>query len=124
MGTNRGLTINAEVAWADPTGQWISETNAAWDAAIEPAVPLTDDILDEYVALRDRIPPPSAPHETESVPNPIIESDTTYPPFRDAENPLAHGQLWIQSYGMQGGSQTQLELPRGAHRFFGPTFNT
>ncbi len=30
--------------------------------------------------------------------------------------------MWIQSRGMQGGAGTQLELPRGAHRFFGARY--
>jgi hypothetical protein len=30
--------------------------------------------------------------------------------------------MWIQSWGMQGGAATQLELPRGSHRFFGASY--
>jgi hypothetical protein len=35
----------------------------------------------------------------------------------------AHRGMWIQVDKLSGGAQSQLELPRGAHRFFGFTFD-
>lgn len=62
--------------------------------------------------------------EIEPVPEPEMGRPDDYPPFGDADvNPSAHSQIWIQDAGMSGGSRTQLELPRGAHRFFGANFH-
>lgn len=57
------------------------------------------------------------------MPQPEIGPVRQYIPFADAEvDPGTCNQMWIQSRGIQGGAGTQLELPRGAHRFFGAAY--
>jgi hypothetical protein len=90
--------------------------------AIASATPLTDDILAAYSQLRRQAPRPAEVAELEPVPAPQMDALATYARFADA-NPDAYGQMWIQSRGMQGGAGTQLELPRGAHRFFGAVYD-
>ena len=117
--TNRGLTTNSEVAWSSVEYKGIERINSAWDAAVDFAVPLTPEILDQYQALRGRTPRQQTPNEFQPVPPPSVGPPEEYRFFRDAvADPGAYDQFWVQSRGMQGGARTQLELPRGAHRFF------
>lgn len=121
--TNRGLTINSEVGWKTVAGD-AGATNLAWDAAIELAVPLTEHILQQYEQRRQ-----STPRRTGAAGSGRADDMAPVPPpslpgrlaaFGDPSIDLArYPQLWVQSFEMSGGSQTQLELPRGAHRFFG-----
>ncbi len=121
--TNRGLTINAEVGWLEAQHGQPQQVYETWAAAIRPAVALTPEILEAYAALRRRIPNEYPTGELEPVPPPPIGALRQYIPFADANIDLgAYNQMWIQSRGMQGGAGTQLELPRGAHRFFGAAY--
>jgi HKD family nuclease len=119
--TGRGLTVNSEVAWVQYAHRRIAPVNAAWEAAIAPATPLTAEILEAYAALRPRALRATEAAELEPVPAPEIAAPGAYPLFADAD-PNSYDQMWIQSRGMQGGAGTQLELPRGAHRFFGAAY--
>ena len=122
--TNRGLTINSEVAWSALGGaDWPQQIEAAWNAAVRPAVPLTAQILDQYQALRGQAASAPRTEELAPVPTPTLERSASYGLFKNTDVDLGNfSQLWVQSLGMQGGARTQLELPRGAHRFFGVTF--
>jgi HKD family nuclease len=125
--TSRGLTINSEVAWLELEHDEPQLVDDAWAAAIQPAIPLTPEILEQYRALRKRIAlrrPPSERIEVKPVPRPALEPPRQYPSFVDSDiDARAFDQMWIQASGLAGGSSTQLELPRGAHRFFGAKFN-
>ena len=115
--TNRGLTLNSEVGYQVVAAD-AEATDRAWRAAIEPAVPLTADILGRYEAQR-KVARERAVDETDPVPEPSVPIEGLAP-FGDAGVKVGeHDQLWVQSWSMSGGSATQLELPRGAHRFFG-----
>jgi len=121
--TNRGLTINNEIAWSQEHAQ-AEPVNEAWDNAVRGTVPLTQQIVDRYDELRQRVPNKRPTEETEPVPEPAIGGLRRYRPFGDAGiAPEAYNQMWIRSRGMQGGARTQLELPRGAHRFFGAAYD-
>ena len=122
--TNRGLSSNAEVGWAEMTHPQPEPVERAWADAIESAQPLTTEILNAYAELRHRMPArPPAP-ELEPLPAPNLGPLSTYPPFAAATiDPGAHEEMWIQSRGLQGGANTQLELPRGSHRFFGVAYD-
>lgn len=119
--TNRGLTINSEVGWV-ARGIDAEEGARAWNAAIEGTVPLTDEILDQYRAIR--APRRQlVPTDILRVPPARVGNLNQYDSFADVPvNPADFSYLWIQSAGMQGGARTQLELPRGAHRFFGAAY--
>ena len=115
--TNRGLTTNSEVGWTAVAAD-AGPTDRAWQAAIELAVPLTEDILRQYEARRESAPD-RASDDMRPVPQPHL-TPRPLAPFGDASiDPSRHRQLWVQSLEMSGGSATQLELPRGTHRFFG-----
>ena len=115
--TNRGLTANAEVGYMVVAAD-AEAADSAWRAAVELAVPLTDDILDRYEAQRN-IARERAADETNPVPAPSLP-ERGLAPFGDISVEVReHAQLWVQSWNMSGGSATQLELPRGTHRFFG-----
>jgi HKD family nuclease len=121
--TSRGLTVNAEVAWSESENAQPGDVNAVWDAAVQPALPLTQQILDQYRVLRERIVRERPVEELEPVPAPAVGAARQYPPFGDAAiDPGAYDRMWVQSAGLQGGARTQLELPRGAHRFFGAAY--
>jgi hypothetical protein len=121
--TNRGLTINSEAGWRELNHVHANVVNAAWDTAIQPAVPLTPEILDGYRALRRRAAPTRPTEVLEPVPAPALGVLGQYAPFGEAGvDPHAYNQMWVQSRGLQGGAQTQLELPRGSHQFFGANY--
>ncbi len=121
--TNRGLTINGEAAWSESEHRHPDQVNAAWEAALRPAIPLTAEILERYGALRERVVRERPAEELEPLPEPAIGPANHYRPFGDADiDPGVYNQMWVQSRGLQGGARTQLELPRRAHRFFGATY--
>ena len=114
--TNRGLTINSEVGWADSAAD-AGAADRAWRAAVELAVPLTEDILRRYEERRT--PARDRTDDMAPVPPPLLPAEPLAT-FGDVSTDLGrHNQMWVQSFEMSGGSGTQLELPRGAHRFFG-----
>ena len=115
--TNRGLTMNSEVGWAVCAAD-AGTTDHAWHAAIELAVPLTEGILEQYEALRESAPDRAA-DDMQPVPQPLLAPRPSAPLSDASINPGVYSQLWVQSFEISGGSATQLELPRGTHRFFG-----
>ena len=126
--TGRGMSVNAEAAWAQHDVPSIA-IDSAFGQTLHEAVDLSTDLLKSYVELRKRQPPPrEIGPEAEPVapPDDVVEGDL--PLFRTsiesgAVNPANYDSLWIQGEGLQGGSQNQLELPRGAHTFFGLQFD-
>ncbi|MCY4362493.1 MAG: phospholipase D family protein [Gammaproteobacteria bacterium] len=126
--TGRGLSVNSEVAW---TQQSVAsgEVVSAFTRTGHETMALSNELLATYEATRQQRPQPGAVGpEAEPVepPAPIIDGDL--PLFRTvietgAVNPGDHNAMWIQGEGLQGGSQNQLELPRGGHTFFGFHFN-
>ncbi len=121
--TNRGLSTNCEAGWAELASPAQNQLEIAWDLAIDDAAPLTAQILARYRRLRARTIADNPPPELERVPQPAIGPPRSYTPFGDADiDPADYNQMWVQSRGMQGGAGTQLELPRGSHRFFGADY--
>ncbi len=126
--TGRGLSVNAEAAWSQqhvPSGQ----VDAAFARTRHETQELTTDLLAGYEALRQQQPPPpELGPETQPVEPPAPLAGAQLPLFRTAIetgalNPAAYNSMWIHGEGLQGGSQNQLELPRGAHAFFGFHFD-
>ncbi len=126
--TSRGFSVNTEAAWSQHSVQRFVIDNAI-NYALYGTVQLTESLLATYESLRRlQPPPPEMVRETQPVeaPEPIIGN--ALPAFRIAiENgqvdPAMFGAMWVQGEALQGGSANQLELPRGAHRFFGFNFN-
>ena len=121
--TNRGMTVNAEAGWLEIEHHAQEPVNAAWNTAIGPAVDLTPEILNRYSELRQRIPGEQPSEEMEPVPAPQIRRVGSYGLMADVGiDPGAYDQMWVQAHDLSGGARTQLELPRGSHRFFGPAY--
>ncbi|WP_080422468.1 phospholipase D family protein [Burkholderia ubonensis] len=124
--TGRGLTVNIEAAWAQ-YGVPRADIDAVFALAQFETVELTGELLATYEALR-RVQPPPAGFNSEVQP---VEPPRLPPgelqQFRLAIecgqiNPEHFNAMWVQGDALQGGSRNQLELPRGAHRFFGFNF--
>jgi HKD family nuclease len=126
--TGRGFGSNTEAVWAhneiDPASFDFAFEQARWGT-----VPLTAQLIDQYEALRVAQPPaPDHAAEVQPVPPPIPVPPGELQVFRvaiasGAIDPADYGAMWIQGEALQGGSGNQLELPRGAHRFFGLAFD-
>lgn len=125
--TGRGWSNNTESAWAADVVSKVA-LDTAFSSVRNGTVPLTGQLHKAYVALRRRQPPaPIIRTEVEPVSEPVLGPETDLPLFRLAiENgdvdPAAASSMWVQGEALQGGSGNQLELPRGAHRFFGYEF--
>lgn len=118
--TSRGLTINSEAAWCVSEHRSHHEVDAAWRSITQGTTRLTQDLLDRYRSLRERTIRGQRARETQRVPEPEIGQLGDYQPFGEAvANPGRYGRMWIEARQLQGGSHTQLELPRGSHSFFG-----
>jgi len=121
--TNRGLTVNSEVGWLDTEVADPETLNIAWKNIVRPAIPLTEQILDAYTKLHDKAADTMQAKEFEPLPAPPIGLPSKYRIFGDAPtDPANYEMMWIQSRAMQGGAGTQLELPRGTHRYFGAKY--
>lgn len=124
--TARGLTVNAEALWIQRDVSY-DEVSTSLHGLHDGLEPLTAALLKSYADLRKKLPPPPAlEQEIESV-----EPPTPPGPLRwfwsDVSaaivDPAEHDSMWIEARSLSGGSRSQLELPRGAHRFFGFAFS-
>jgi HKD family nuclease len=122
--TNRGFTTNSEVGWLQTAHREREHVDQSWSQAIQGTEEATVEVLDKYHALKKRVGPKPPVVELEPVPPPRIERPQLYDTFANAHiNPQNYSQFWIQSNRLQGGARTQLELPRGSHRFFGANYS-
>jgi len=126
--TSRGFSVNTEAAWVQH-GVPRAAVDAAFDKARFETTALTDDLLAAYVALRQvQPPPPEIEQEAQPVAAPPPVAGAALRLFRLAIangeiDPANFSSMWVQGEKLQGGSGNQLELPRGAHRFFGFEFD-
>ena len=126
--TGRGLSVNAEAAWSQqhvPSEQ----IDAAFARIRHETLELSPNLLAAYTELRRRLPtPPQIGSETYPVEPPVPVPRARLQLFRTVIeagtlNPPDFNSMWVQGEGLQGGSRSQLELPRGAHTFFGFSFH-
>ena len=121
--TSRGLTINSESAWLQHQHDDPGHVNRAWSSITASAQDLTPEILDAYEELCNQGASDFRPIDLEPVATPEIGALRQYAVFADADiDPNDYRQMWVQSRSVQGGAGTQLELPRGSHRFFGAAY--
>ena len=122
--TRRALSVNAEAVSAmelDP--QSVEEV---WTELEARSALLSTQMLDKYKEIRPRQRRPLRQDEP-AVPDPVAPADL--PIFKDVVEAelfdfVKHDAFWVEVGGPSGGSGSQLELPRLAHRFFGYEFNT
>ena len=122
--SRRALTVNSEVVEVTAL-KHLADIDHLWHALIETSVPLTERLLKDYTAARKR---PSARLSTDEPVVPATKDATTVPVFQQAveERGLQLTQFrafWIVAGYLSGGSQSQVELPRYAQRFFGYDFD-
>ena len=122
--TSRGFTVNTEVGWAQravPAGE-IQRTFSSLSSATQP---LSVTLLNAYEQLYTG--QPTKDRHPEGTPVTPFVPTGPLPPLRQAVesgqiNLSAYKAMWVHADALQGGSQNQLELPRGGHRFFGFSF--
>jgi HKD family nuclease len=124
--TARGFTINSEAIWVEQAVPY-TQILASLDRMQGGLEPLTPALLNNYVLLRKKLPPPpELRKEVESVEPPALPGALSWF-WNDVESgavePAQYGSMWIEARTLSGGSHSQLELPRGAHRFFGFVFD-
>ena len=122
--TSRGFTVNTEAGWSERAVA-VSHVEAAFSELSRESRLLTPHLLEAYRQQRQSRPP-QAPN-TEGTPVPTFSPSGPLPSFRDVVESgsvdlAAHNAMWVHADALQGGSQNQLELPRGGHRFFGLDF--
>ena len=120
--TESALISNSEIVLAGHESPQNTSWNQVWLNALQDSDPLTTNLLNQYRTNRSR--PTRRPVD----PDPDIPSPTTRPAenpvfweaINDGVDPISFNHFWIEAGSMSsGGSHNQLELPRGANRFFG-----
>lgn len=124
--TARGFTSNTETGWLH-YGVDSSAVDQAFSVLCMDTEPLTQNLLNAYEQLRKTQPLPTQSANHAQPVTPFAPGKDLLPLFRNAVETgqvdlFAFEDLWIQVEALQGGSQSQLELPRRGHRFFGFTF--
>ena len=125
--TGRGLTNNVEAGWVQHNAS-SAQVDIAFSLLSADTDPLTTHLLSAYEKLHSSQPPPTnAPDDGQPV-DPFTPASGPLPLFRDAVvaghvNLATFNAMWVQVQKLQGGSASQLELPRRGHRFFGLTFS-
>lgn len=118
--SERALTSNTEAATAHTDIGDLANLDAAWTAFCAGAVIVDAALVDAYEAVRlgaaPQPPPPIAP-----------PMGAPAQPLWEAVNagictPSNFEYFWVEGGNLSGGSHNQLELPRGANRFFGFAF--
>ncbi len=121
--TDSALITNTEVV---ATGKETPENvvwNDVWNELILNTSPLTTTLLEKY--RRKWVRPKRRGVEPDPKPRPPTIRPGEKPVFWEAIttggiSPVAFNHFWVEAGSMSsGGSRNQLELPRGANRFFG-----
>jgi len=124
--TARGFTNNVEAGWVQHSAS-STQVDTAFSLLSADTDPLTTHLLSAYQKLRSSQPPPTNGPDDGLPVVPFVPASGHLPLFRDAVqggqvNLATFNEMWVQVEKLQGGSGSQLELPRRGHRFFGLTF--
>jgi hypothetical protein len=123
--TNSALIANTEVVVAGKEEPENSGWDDVWTELLFNTAPLTTTLLDEY--RRKWVRPKRRAVEPDPKPRAPVIRPGDKPVFWEAIttgaiSPVAFNHFWVEAGSMSsGGSHNQLELPRGANRFFGFT---
>jgi hypothetical protein len=121
--TDSALITNTELVAVGKEVPGNSRWNDIWSDLLLDTTSLTNTLLREY--RRKWIRPKRRPVEPDPKPPSPRIRPTEKPVFWEAItsggiDPMAFNQFWVEAGSMSsGGSHNQLELPRGANRFFG-----
>ncbi len=129
--TETAFTVNTEVVYTsedeDPAA-----IDAMWDALRAQAVPIDGDMLSQYRERREALKRERADKNVErderppvmKIPTPGALSVFGETIAGGGLDPSAFDRFWVQAGAMSSGAaRNQLELPRGANRFFGYDFD-
>ncbi len=124
--TNAALLRNTEVVTVGHELPGNCIWDGVWSELIRATVPLGAVLLADY-KKKWRRPSARRVEPDRTPPKPII-SPAEKLVFWDAVstrglNPMDFDHLWVEAGPMSGGSRSQLELPRGANRFFDSSFS-
>ncbi|MGI8981842.1 MAG: phospholipase D family protein [Pirellulaceae bacterium] len=120
--TNSALMTNTEVVTAGKETPKNGSWNDVWNQLLFNTAPLTTALLEEYRKKWVRPKPREVEPDPKPMPPTIMPGN--YPVFWEfvangRVDPAAFNHFWVEAGSMSsGGSHNQLELPRGAHRFF------
>lgn len=115
--TTRGLSVNTEAVMRVEDAANEQCFSEIWKSARTRAIPATEDLVGSYRELhKKRTPSPGeGDHESPSAPS----ATTTGGPLSQAGLDLEKYPIfWVQTAGMSGGRDTQIEMPRGGYQFF------
>ena len=122
--TRRALSVNTEVAFAEVTAEQRA-VNGTWIDLWDSGEVLTEQLFNEYRVARLGRSVPGLDSVIQVQPN--IPAGTEQRLIDGIDQGLDVSQfqyMWIQAGSMSsGGSRNQLELPRGANKFFGFNYN-
>jgi hypothetical protein len=116
--TARALSVNTEAGFLElgmspGTATTIRNELLGWGE------PLSAGLLAEYAKWRKGKPSPEPPPVTPPI-KPPHSLGTLQEAIVTGVNPASFDYMWVEAGSMRsGGSHNQLELPRGANRFFG-----
>lgn len=120
--TDSALTGNTEVVVAGFMAGGIVDADATWAELSADTAPLSSELLARYLGVWER------PKRREVEPDPIVRPPKIEPQgvevfweaISNGLKPSSLDHFWVEAGAMSsGGSHNQLELPRGANRFFG-----
>lgn len=125
--TGRGLSANSEVALIQKNIA-TKEVDPIFSDLLTSCIRLDTDLLSRYTSLRKRKPPSRELKAEVSPPaKPTVYRAQLSYFWQEIEQgnllPENYDQMWVEALRLEGGSQSQLELPRGSNRFFGFAFD-
>ena len=118
--TERALTFNSEAATVHTGLSNLKSLDASWKRLCYGSRPADASLIKAYEAVQSK----QLPHPTPSVPVPgSIPAQSLWDAMASGEcDPVKHEYFWVDAGYLSGGSHSQLELPRGANRYFGFDF--
>lgn len=125
--TNSALLRNTEIVTVGHDVPGNCGWSYVWDELSSGTVPLGQGLLADY--KKKWIRPKPRPVDPDTRPSRPSVTATDKPVFwealiKGALNPMSFDHFWVEAGSMSsGGSHNQLELPRGANRFFGFLFS-
>jgi HKD family nuclease len=127
--SERALTVNTEIGILDPDTKDGAILDDFWTALLGESVPLTGAILADYKKRRPvpkkRVVDPDRRVIPMAAPAPGTLSSFGDAVISGTVDPARFDSFWVEAGSMSsGGSYNQLELPRGANRFFGFAFSS
>ncbi|BDV36689.1 phospholipase D family protein [Methylocystis iwaonis] len=118
--SERALVFNWEAASVHVGISNLKVLDGRWKQMRVGAIAADAALIAAYDAARRKHPPPPPP----PIPPPSNSpSDSLWEAINSATcDPAGYEYFWVDAGYLSGGSQNQLELPRGANRYFGFSF--